>query len=170
MLHGRWARRLRLRPRQHHGQRDAKGRRKIGRDGAWVRQEQSRCSRDLPVHFREVPIRRYSGCPESCPSNAGSPNARAMLLGRKSPTAAPHWKDKSCDIQYVRALGKIFEAGGQPVKNREMRSLAQRGNQYHRMPCIQRSPVTYNLQHFSGNTTRAEFRPVSHADLHTWQM
>jgi len=44
----------------------------------------------------------------------------------------------------------IFEAGGQPVKNREMRSLAQRGNQakfFHRMPGIQRSPVAYNLQH-----------------------
>ena len=26
------------------------------------------------------------------------------------------------DTQYVRALGKIFEAGGQPVKNMEMRS------------------------------------------------
>jgi len=45
---------------------------------------------------------------------------------------------------------KIFEAGGQPVKNREMRSLAQRGNQAkfsHRMPGIQRSTVAYNLQH-----------------------
>ena len=52
--------------------------------------------------------------------------------------------------QYVRALGKIFEAGGQPVKNREMRSLAQRGNQakfLHRIPGIQQSPVAYNLQH-----------------------
>jgi len=46
--------------------------------------------------------------------------------------------------------GKIFEAGGQPVKNREMRSLAKRGNQakfFHRMPGIQRSRVAYNLQH-----------------------
>jgi len=54
------------------------------------------------------------------------------------------------DTQYVRALEKIFEAGGQPVQNREMRSLAQRGNQakfFHRMPGIQRSPVAYNLQH-----------------------
>jgi len=54
------------------------------------------------------------------------------------------------DTQYVRALGKIFEAGGQPVKNREMRSLAQKGNQakfFHRMPGIQQSPVVYNLQH-----------------------
>ena len=44
----------------------------------------------------------------------------------------------------------IFEAGGQPVKNREMRSLAQRGNQAkfcHRMPGIQQSPIAYNLQH-----------------------
>jgi len=54
------------------------------------------------------------------------------------------------DTQYARALRKIFEAGGQPVKNREMRSLAQRGNQakfFHRMPGIQRSSVAYNLQH-----------------------
>jgi len=52
--------------------------------------------------------------------------------------------------EYVRALGKMFEVGGQPVKKREMRSLAQRGNQAkscHRMPGVQRSPVAYNLQH-----------------------
>jgi len=95
ILHRRRARRLRLRPRQHHSQQDAKGRRQIGRDGAWVRREESRCSRDPPAHFQEVPIRRYSGCPQPFPSNAGSPNAHAMLLGRKSPTAAPHWKDRS---------------------------------------------------------------------------
>jgi len=55
-----------------------------------------------------------------------------------------------CDTQHVRALGKIFEAGGQTVKNREMRSLAQKGNQakfLHRIMGIQRSPVVYNLQH-----------------------
>jgi len=80
---------------QDHSQRDAKGPRQIDHDGAWVHQEQSRCSHDPPAHFREVPIRRYSGCPQSCPSNAGSPNTHAMLLGRKGPTAAPHWKDKS---------------------------------------------------------------------------
>jgi len=27
----------------------------------------------------------------------------------------------SCNTKYVRALGKIFEAGEQPVKNREMK-------------------------------------------------
>jgi len=74
-----------------------------------------------------------------------------MLLRRKSPTAAPHWKENlSCDTQYVRALGEIFEAGGQPVKNREMRSLAQRGNRvkfFHCMPGVPQSPVAYNLQH-----------------------
>jgi len=154
IIHRHRARRLRLQPRQHHRQRDAKGRSEIGRDGAWVRREQSQCSRDPPAHFREAPIRRYSGCPQPFPSSAGSPNAHAMLLGRKIPTAAPHWKDRSTSVdlstQYVRALGKTFEAGGQPVKNREMRSLAQRGNQakfFHRMPGIQRSPVAYNLQH-----------------------
>ena len=60
------------------------------------------------------------------------------------------WSIRCVDTQYVRALGKIFEAGGQPVKNREMRSLAQKGNQAkfsHRVLGIQRSPVVYNLQH-----------------------
>ena len=123
------------------------------RDGAWVRQDQSRGSWDPPAHFREAPTRRYSGYQQPFPSRAGSQNAHAMLLGRKSPTAVPHWKGRSTSVartQYVRALGKIFEASGQPVKNREMRSLAQRGNQakfFHRMPCVQRSPVAYNLQH-----------------------
>jgi len=54
------------------------------------------------------------------------------------------------NTQYVRALGKIFEAGGQPVQNREMRSLAQIGNQakfFQRMRGIQQSPVVYNRQH-----------------------
>ena len=95
IIHRLQVRRLRLQPRQHHRQRDAKGRSEIGRDGAWVRREQSRCSRDPPAHFREAPIRRYSGCPQPFPSSALSPNAHAMLLGRKSPTAAPHWKDRS---------------------------------------------------------------------------
>jgi len=94
ILHRRRARRLRLRPRQHHSQRDAKGRGQTGRDGAWVRREQSRCSWDPPAHFREAPIRRYSGYPQPFPSSAGSQNARANLLGRKSPTAFPHWKDR----------------------------------------------------------------------------
>jgi len=63
-----------------------------------------------------------------------------------------HLSGDTGDTQYVRALGKIFEAGGPPVKNREMRSLAQKGNQanlkfFHRMPRIQRSPVVYDLQH-----------------------
>jgi len=51
MLHQRRARRLRLRPRQHHSQRDAKGRRQIGRDGAWVCREKSQYLWDPPAHF-----------------------------------------------------------------------------------------------------------------------
>jgi len=76
-----------------------------------------------------------------------------MLLGREHPNSCPALEGQvhlSGDTQYVCALGKIFEAGGQPVKNRKIRSLAQRGNQakfLHRMPGIQRSPVAYNLQH-----------------------
>jgi len=70
---------------------------------------------------------------------------KAQQLSRTGRAGPPEW-----DTQYVRALGKIFEAGGQPVKNRKMRSLAQRGNQakfFHRMPGVQRSPIAYNLQH-----------------------
>ena len=72
---------------------------------------------------------------------------KAQQLPRIGRTGPPE-----CDTQYVRALGKIFEAGGPPVKNREMRSLAQKGNQanlkfFHRMPRIQRSPFVYDLQH-----------------------
>ena len=79
-----------------------------------------------------------------------------MLLGRKSPTAAPPAVQGQVHTQYVRALGKIFEAGGQPVKNRGMRSLAKRGNQAkfcHRMPGVQRSPIANNLQHLREYTS-----------------
>jgi len=39
-----------------------------------------------------VALRRYSGCPQPFPSSVGSPNAHAMLLGRKSPrTGPPEW-------------------------------------------------------------------------------
>jgi len=95
LVHRRWARWLRLRPRRHHNQRDAKGRVQTGRYSAWVCQEQLWCSWHPPAHFREAPTRRYSGCPQPFPLSAGSPDAHVMLLGRKSPTAAPHWKDKS---------------------------------------------------------------------------
>jgi len=95
ITHQRRARRLRLQPRQQHRQRDAKGRSEIGRDGAWVHREQSRYSQDPPTHFRGGQIRRYSGCPQPVPSSAGSPNTHALLHGRKSPAAAPHWKDRS---------------------------------------------------------------------------
>jgi len=56
----------------------------------------------------------------------------------------------SGNTQYVRTLGMIREGDDQPVKNREMRSLTQKGNQakfFRRMPGIQRSPDVYNLQH-----------------------
>jgi len=76
---------------------------------------------------------------------------RAMPPENKNLAAAPHWKvHQSGNTQYVRALGKIGEAGEQPVKSREMRSLAQKDNQAkfsHCMPGIQRSPVVYNFQH-----------------------
>jgi len=72
---------------------------------------------------------------------------------RQQPYSCPALKGQfhlSGDTQYVHALGKIFEAGGQPVKDREIRSLAKRGNQAkfcHRMLGVQRSPIVYNLQH-----------------------
>ena len=69
---------------------------------------------------------------------------------KKKPNSCPALEGQVHLSGDIHALGKIFEAGGQPVKNREMRSLAQRGNQakfFHRMPGIQRSPVAYNLQH-----------------------
>jgi len=49
----------------------------------------------------------------------------------KKPNSCPALEGQvhlSGNTQYVRAVGKIFEAGGQPIKNREMRSLAQKGN------------------------------------------
>jgi len=82
----------------------------------------------------------------------GEPKCACHASRKKKPNSCPALEGQvhlSGNTQYVRALGKIFEAGGQPVKNTEMRSLAQRGNQakfFHRMPGIQRSPVTYNLQ------------------------
>jgi len=129
IAHRRRAHRLRLQPRQQHRQREAKGRGEIGRDGAWVRREQLRCSQDPPAHFRGGPIRTYSGYPQLVASSAGSPHAHAMLLGRKNPAAAPHWKDRftwvetlnmfALSVRYLRLAGK----------NRAIRSLAQKGNQ-----------------------------------------
>jgi len=54
------------------------------------------------------------------------------------------------NTQYVRALGRICEGDDQPVKNKEMRSLTQKGNQakfFHRMLGIHRLQSVYNLQH-----------------------
>ena len=81
------------------------------------------------------------------------PKCACNASRKKKPGSCPALEGQvhlSGDTQYVRALGKIFEAGGQPVKNREMKSLAQKGNQdkfCHRTPGIQRSPVVYNFQH-----------------------
>jgi len=91
--------------------------------------------------------------PTTISIKCGEPRCACHASWKKKPKSCPALEGQvnlSGDTQYVRALGKIFEAGGQPVKNREMRSMAQRGNQakfFHRMPGIQRSPVTYVLQH-----------------------
>jgi len=91
--------------------------------------------------------------PTTISVTSGEPKCACHAARKKKPNSCPALEGQvhlSGDTQYVRALGKIFEAGGQPVKNREMRSLAQGGNQakfFHCMPGIQRSPVVYNLQH-----------------------
>jgi len=106
------------------------------------------------------PARTFSRCtnqeiqwlPTTISIKCGEPKCACHAFRRKKHYSCPALEGQVHLIgtQYVRALGKIFEAGGQPVKNRENRSLAQRGNQakfFHRMPGIQRSPVAYNLQH-----------------------
>jgi len=91
--------------------------------------------------------------PTTISVTCGEPKCACHAARKKKPNSCPALEGQvhlSGDTQYVRALGKIFEAGGQPVKNREMKSLAQRGNQakfFHRMPGVQRSPIAYNLQH-----------------------
>jgi len=139
--------------------RAANGRVKPGRDGAWVSREQLRLSQDPPTHPRGGPIKTYNSCPQPFASSARSlvriPDARAMPPGKKT-GAAPLWMEGqvhlSGNTQYVTscALGRIGEGDDQPAKNREMRSLTQKGNQtkfFHRMPGIQRSPAVYNFQH-----------------------
>jgi len=97
--------------------------------------------------------------PTTISVTCGEPKCACHAARKKKPNSCPAMKGQvhlSGDTQYVHALGKIFEAGGQPVKNREMRSLAKRGNQAkfcHRMPGIQRSPITYNLQHLREYTS-----------------
>ena len=87
------------------------------------------------------------------------PKCACHTVRKKKPNSCPALEGQvhlSGDTQYVHALGKIFEAGGQPVKNREMRSLAKRGNQAkfcHRMPGLQRSPIAYNLHHLREYTS-----------------
>jgi len=91
--------------------------------------------------------------PTTISIKCGEPKCTCHTSQKKEPNSCPALEGQvhlGGNTQYVRALGKIFETGGQPVKNREMRSLAQRGNQakfFHRMQGIQQSPVAYNLQH-----------------------
>ena len=91
--------------------------------------------------------------PTTISVTCGEPKCACHAARNKKPNSCPALKGRvrlSGDTEYVHALGKIFEAGEQPVKNREMRSLAKRGNQAkfcHRMPGVQRSPIAYNLQH-----------------------
>jgi len=97
--------------------------------------------------------------PTTISATCGEPKCAYHAVRKKKPNCCPAVKGQvhlSGDTQYVHALGKIFEAGGQPVKNREMRSLAKRGNQAkfcHRMPSVQRSPIAYNLQHLREYTS-----------------
>jgi len=78
--------------------------------------------------------------PTTISVTCGEPKCACHAARKKKPNSCPALEGQvhlSGETQYVGALGKIFEAGGQPVKNREMRSLAQRGNQakfFHRMP------------------------------------
>ena len=92
--------------------------------------------------------------PTTSSIKCGEPRCACNASRKENPGSCPALEGQvhlSGDTQYVRALGKIFEAGGQPVKNREMRRQAQKGNQakfFHRMlGILQRSPVVYNLQH-----------------------
>jgi len=91
--------------------------------------------------------------PTTISVTCGEPKCACHAVRKEKSNSCPALEGQvhlSGDTQYVCALGKIFEAGGQPVKNREMRSLAQRGNQTrfcHRMPGVKRSPIAYTLQH-----------------------
>jgi len=91
--------------------------------------------------------------PTTISVTCGEPKCACHAARNKKPNSCPALEEQvhlSGDSKYVCALGKIFEAGGQPDKNREMRSLVQRGNQakfFHRMPGVQRSPIANNLQH-----------------------
>jgi len=70
--------------------------------------------------------------PTTISVTCGEPKCACHAARKKKPNSCPPMNGQvhlSVDTQYVHALGKIFEAGGQPVKNREMRSLAKRGNQ-----------------------------------------
>jgi len=91
--------------------------------------------------------------PTTISVTCGEPKCACHAARKKKPNSCPALEGQvhlSGDNEYVCAMGKIFEAGRQPVKNREIRSLAQRGNQakfFHRMPGVQRSPIAYNLHH-----------------------
>ena len=152
IAHLRWTEWLRILQSLKHYHRAAKGRVNPGRDGARVSREQLRQSQDPPTHRQGGPIKTYNGCPQPFPSNARSPDAHAMHPGKQN-GSCPTMKGQehlSGNNKYVHALGRICDGDDQPVKNREMRSLTQKGSQakfFHRMPRIQRAPVVYDLQH-----------------------
>jgi len=91
--------------------------------------------------------------PTTISVTCGEPKCACHAARKKKPNSCPALEGQvhlSGNTQYVHALGQILETGGQPVKNREMRSLTQRGNRAkfcHRMPGVQRSPIAYNLHH-----------------------
>jgi len=103
--------------------------------------------------FLRGPNQEMQWLPTTISIKCGKPKCACHASRKTKPNSCPALEGQvhlSDDTQYVHALGKTFEAGGQPVKNREMRNLAQRGNQakfFHCMPGIQQSPVAYNLQH-----------------------
>ena len=155
ITHRRQARRLRLQPRQQNCRGEAEGRSEIGRDGAWVRRistvESSRSARRTRPHIFEGDQSGDTVAAHNQFHQVQGAQMRVQCFSEEKARQLPRiGRTGPPDTQYVRTLGKIFEAGGQPVKNREMRSLAQKGNQakfFHRMPGMQRSPVVYNFQH-----------------------
>jgi len=106
-----------------------------------------------PAHtFSRGTNQEIQWLPTTISIKCGEPRCACHTSWKKKPNSCPALEGQVhlSDTQYVRALGKILEAGGQPVMNREMRRMAQRDNQakfFHRMPGIQRSPIAYNLQH-----------------------
>ena len=66
--------------------------------------------------------------PTTISATCGEPKCPCHTARKNKPNICPALEGQvhlSGDTQYVLAVGKTFEAGGQTVKNREMRSLAQ---------------------------------------------